>query len=153
MHALTSLGDPAVNLLANIVVVFSLTEVSLPLGGPYKQWTLTLLGYSFLLNLGILSAATLYTRQRDGNQVAVVYTSVTASLTVFAGIVIYHIFTALKNSHFLKRNPNPPICMVNITQENDSSNDSDAGEIKPVQPQVLVFDEFRKPVLKCCDDN
>ena len=45
VYALTSLGDPAVNLLANIVVVFSLTVVSLAIGGAYKQWTLTLLEY------------------------------------------------------------------------------------------------------------
>jgi len=153
VYALTSLGDPAVNLLANTVVVFSLTVVSLAIGGAYKQWTLTLLEYSFLLNLGILSAATLYTRQGDGNQVTVAYTSVTASLITFAGIFIYHIFTAIKNSRFLKQRQNHLIRMANIPQENDSSSDSDTGENKPVQCQVLLFDELREPVLEYCNDN
>jgi len=153
VYALTSLGDPAVNLLANTVVVFSLTVVGLAIGGAYKQWTLTLLEYSFLLNLGILSAATLYTRQGDGNQVAVAYTSVTASLITFVGIFIYHIFTAIKNSRFLKQRQNHPIRMANIPQENDSSSDSDTGENKPVQYQELLFDDWREPVLKYCNDN
>ena len=43
--------------------------------------------------------------------------------------------------------------MANIPQENDSSIDSDTGENKPVQCQVLLFDELREPVLEYCNDN
>ena len=43
--------------------------------------------YSFFLNLGILSSATLFTTQTDRDQTTVVYTSV----TTFMIITIYHI--------------------------------------------------------------
>ena len=63
VYALTSLGNPAMNLLSTISVVSGLTVITLAIGGAYKQWILTLLEQSFLLNLCILSAATQYTRQ------------------------------------------------------------------------------------------
>ena len=151
VYALTSLGDPAVNLLSTITVILSLTVVNLAIGGAYKQWILTLLEQSFLLNLCILSAATLYTRQGDGNQAAVAYTSTTVSLVTSAGIVFYHIYIVLNNSRCLKRSQSLTK-MVNIAQ-NESSSDSEAEEIKPVQHQVLHFDEFREPVLEYCNND
>ena len=152
VYALTSLGDPAVNLLSTISVVFGLTVINLAIGGAYKRWILTLLEQSFLLNLCILSAATQYTRQGSGNQTAVAYTSVTVSLATSAGILLYHTFIALKKCRCLKRSQTRPVTMVNIAQ-NDSSSDSDPEEIKPVKSQVLVFDEFREPVLDYCSND
>ena len=152
VYALTSLGDPAVNLLATISVVLGLTTVNLAIGGAYKQWTLTLLEQSFLLNLCISSAATQYTRQGDGNQAAVAYTSVTVSLVTSAGIAFYHLFIVLKNSHCLKQSQPLTTRMVSAVQ-NDSSSDSEAEELNPVQQQVLHFDEFREPVLEYWNDD
>ena len=152
VYALTSLGDPAVNLLSTISVVLGLTVVNLAIGGAYKHWILTLLEQSFLLNLCILSAATLYTRQGDGNQAAVAYTSVTVSLVTCAGIFLYHTTIALKNSRWLMRNQDPPPKMVNIVR-NDSSSDSEPEEIMPVKRHVLIFDEFRGPVLEHCNND
>ena len=152
VYALTSLGDPAVNLLATISVVLGLTVVNLAIGGAYKQWILTLLEQSFLLNLCISSAATQYTRQGNGNQAAVAYTSVTVSLVTSAGIIFHHIFIVLKNSRCLKRSEPLTTRMVSIVQ-NDSSSDSEAEEMNPVKQQVLLFDEFREPVLQYCNDD
>ena len=152
VYALTSLGDPAVNLLSTISVVSGLTVVNLAIGGAYKQWILTLLEQSFLLNLCILSAATQYARQGSGNQTAVAYTSVTVSLATSAGIFLYHTFIALRKCRCLKQRQTRPVTMVNIAQD-DSSSDSDPDEIKPVKSQVLTFDEFREPVLDYCSDD
>ena len=150
VYALTSLGDPAVNLLSTITVILGLTVVNLAIGGAYKQWILTLLEQSFLLNLCILSTATLYMRQGDGNQAAVAYTSTTVSLVASAGIVFYHVHIVLNNSRL--KQSQPITKMVNIAQ-NESSSDSEAEEIKPVQHQVLHFDEFREPVLEYCNND
>ena len=54
-------GDPAINLLAIIVVVVCLFAYLAIFGGTYKNWLLNILEYSSLLNLTILSAAILYT--------------------------------------------------------------------------------------------
>ena len=153
VYALTSLGDPAVNLLCTISVVTGLTVVNLAIGGAYKNWILTLLEQSFLLNLCILSAATQYTRQGGGNQVAVAYISVTVSLATSAGIFLYHMLIALRKCRCLKRSQTRPVTMVNIVQE-ELSSDSDPEEIKPPhKSQVLLFDEFREPVLEYCNDD
>ena len=152
VYALTSLGNPAVNLLSTISVVTGLTVINLAIGGAYKQWVLTLLDQSFLLNLCILSAATQYTSQGDGDQVAVVYTSVTVSLATFAGICLYHALSALKNSHCLQRSANHSTIMVNVTRS-DSLSDSEPKDIKHVSRQVLLFDEFREPVLEYCKND
>ena len=151
VYALTSLGNPAVNLLSTISVVTGLTVINLAIGGAYKQWVLTLLDQSFLLNLCILSAATQYTSQGDGDQVAVVYTSVTVSLATFAGICLYRAFSALKNSHCLQRSANHSTIMVNVTR--DSLSDSEPKDIKHASRQVLLFDEFREPVLEYCKND
>ena len=63
----------------------------LNLGGIYKNRILNTIEYSFFLNLGVLSSATLYTEPTDGNQTAVVYTSVSIACATFMGIVLYHI--------------------------------------------------------------
>ena len=153
VYALTSLGDPAVNLLCTISVVTGLTVVNLAIGGAYKNWILTLLEQSFLLNLCILSAATQYTRQGGGNQTAVAYISVTVSLATSAGIFLYHTLITLRKCRCLKRSQTRPVTMVNIVQEEPSS-DSDPEEIKPPRKrQVLLFDEFREPVLEYCNDD
>jgi len=52
---------------------------------------------SFLLNLGVLAAATYHNRLAGGSQIAAVYTSATVALTIFVGIVIYHSYLQLKD--------------------------------------------------------
>ena len=152
VYALTSLGNPAVNLLSTISVVSGLSVINLAIGGAYRRWVLTLLEQSFLLNLCILSAATQYTRKGDGDQVAVVYTSVTISLVTFAGIFLYNTFVTLKNSHCLKRSENHSTRMMDVARS-DSLNDSEPEDIKYVNSQVLLFDKFREPVLEYCENN
>jgi len=53
----------------------------------YKVKYLNMLEYSFYLNLGISSTASLYTSQ---NQAAVTYTSVGIAFVTFCAIVLYH---------------------------------------------------------------
>ena len=67
-------GDPAVTLLTIIVTTFCILYFSIPFGGVYKCIVLNFIEYSFFLNLGILSSATLFTTLTDRDQTAVVYT-------------------------------------------------------------------------------
>ena len=59
-------------------------------GGIYKKQPLDILEFSFILNLGLLSVATLYTYNVGGDQAAVSYTSVGIALATFTGILFYH---------------------------------------------------------------
>ena len=90
-------GDDSVNLLVissttfGIIVVFALS------GMVYKSWWLNTLEVLFILNLGILAAATQHVKQSGGSQAAVAYTSVGIALLIFVGIVTYHIYIRIKS--------------------------------------------------------
>ena len=103
IFSLNSLGDPALNLLVIASTVLALTLLEVGIGGAYKNVLLSLLEHSFLLNLGILSVATLYNRVRDGSQVALTCTSVAIMLAAFVCIAAYHAVVAVKGSGWWKR--------------------------------------------------
>ena len=84
--------DPHVNLLmiiaSNVGLAMWVWNAS---GGVYKKWYLNALESSFILNLVLLSATTLYVKLTGGNQAAVFYTSVSITFAIFIGIIIYHV--------------------------------------------------------------
>ena len=90
-------GNDSVNLLvissttSGIFIWFALS------GMVYKSWYLNALELSFILNLGILAAATYHVNQSGGSQAAVVYTSVGIAFLTFVGIVTYHISLQIKS--------------------------------------------------------
>ena len=61
-------------------------------GRIYKNQYIDILEATFLLNLGILSTATLYTTQVGGNQQALANASVGISFVLFLGIIAYHAY-------------------------------------------------------------
>ena len=153
---LNYLGDPAINLVAIITAVFSLTILQMWIGGAYKDIRLSMLEHSFLLNLGITSAATLYNRLSGGNQVALGCVSVTIALVTFAWILLYHTVVRLKNSRCLKARPPPaPVAMVNVIDPEESS-DEEVPCQPEHQPLVLRFETvngLREPVLELWDED
>ena len=90
-------GNDSVNLLAisaasfGIFVWFTLSSVV------YRSWYLNALEVSFILNLGILAAATHHVKLSEGSQGAVTYTSVGTAFLTFVGIVTYHIYIRIKS--------------------------------------------------------
>ena len=152
-------GDPAVNLLAIIVTVtYLLFHVSL-FGKIYKKWYLTALEYSFLFNLIILSAATLYTRQSRGSQTVVVNVCIGAAAATFVAIVIFHICTRLlptvkKVTYNFKQR-------MNWENNCDKLEGTELREIsitnsvptrgQEINTMYLRFNELREPVLEYCD--
>ena len=84
-------GNDNVNLLvissatSEIFVWFALS------GMVYKKWYMNALELSFILNLGILAAATYHVNQSDESQAAVAYTSVGIAFLSFQGIVTYQV--------------------------------------------------------------
>ena len=96
-------GDESVNLL----VISSATSgifAWLTLSGMvYTSWYLNALEVSFILNLGILAAATYHVNQSGGSQAAVAYISVGIAFLIFVGIIIYHIHMRIKKVHQLRR--------------------------------------------------
>ena len=84
-------GDPAINLLANIIVVLCLFAYLAVIGGVYKNWLLNLLEYSSLLNLAILSVAILSdTILANKLNYAITQVSVSITLCTTMLVIAYH---------------------------------------------------------------
>ena len=110
--AVNILGDDSVNLLAVISLSLLLISVlwqpggiyKLPgsvykpqPGGVYKSLAFSLLDSFFLINLGILSASTLYIKASSGSQYASVYVSTGLSFAVFCLILLSHCFVRISS--------------------------------------------------------
>ena len=92
VFSLNVFGDPAISLLTIIVTMFCFLYFTIiTFGGIYKNIVLNFIEYSFFLNLGILSSATLFTTLTDRDQAAVVYTSVGIAFATFMIITVHHV--------------------------------------------------------------
>ena len=92
LFSLNVFGNPAISLLTIIITTFCILYFTIiTYGGIYKNIVLSFIENSFILNLGILSSATLFTTLTDGDQTAVVCTSVTIAFATFMIIIFYHI--------------------------------------------------------------
>ena len=100
------IANPTVDLLAITLTTFCLITHGVVAGRVYKTWILNAIEYSYLLNLGVLSSATFFTRAGDQedtsgatgqDQKAVVYTSVAIALVTFKVIVMMHIVKKVKS--------------------------------------------------------
>ena len=83
-------GDPAINLLAIIVVIICLFAYLAIFGGIYKNRLLNLLEYSSLLNLVILSVTMLYTTSVDKPNHVLSKVSISIALCTTLLVVAYH---------------------------------------------------------------
>ena len=85
-------GDPAIDIFVVSVVAIFLISLNLGQGGVYKKTGLTILEISYIVNLGLLTAATALMRQIDGKQrVSVIYTSNAIAVITFMGTLVYHV--------------------------------------------------------------
>ena len=95
--------EVSVNLLAILVGIGLLYFWAWVSGGVYRNWCLDALEGSFALNLTILSAATYHVKLTRGNQLAVVYTSVSIAFATFIGILVYQLTVATGIIQYTKR--------------------------------------------------
>ena len=87
-------ADPSHNLLAIEAVVVGLVTLTRFTGLIYKKLYLDVLEASFILNLGILAAATYSVRiaEQPESQAAVTYVSVGIAFATFVGVLAYHTY-------------------------------------------------------------
>ena len=140
-------GDPAINLLAIIIVIICLFVYLALFGGIYKIWLLNLLEYSSLLNLVILSVSMLYmiSTKETTHTLSQVSVSITLCTTVL--IIAYHglaVFLKImkidpKVREFWRRNKKQPEITNQVQQCNAMVN-------PPVTYSVI---ELTEPLLEC----
>ena len=84
--------DPRVDLMCVILVVGGLILLKgMSANRVYKNWPLDIMETAIYFNLVAFSALTWYNLDFGGNQVAVVYTSVTIIFVLLLGVFVYHI--------------------------------------------------------------
>ena len=76
------------------------TIVTRMAGQIYKKLWLDVLEASFILNLGILAAATYHVSLAGESQGALSYLSVSIALVTFLGIILYHIYLQTHGATF-----------------------------------------------------
>ena len=98
-YTINTHDHPSVNLLLIISACAHLLLLNVWfVRGVYKKWPLDVLESSSFLNLGILSAATVYVLKSEGNQMAVTYASLSVALVIFIGVLLYHTYRLMANT-------------------------------------------------------
>ena len=95
IFSLNTANNPSINLLAITATTISiLTHLSL-VGGVYESRLTNITEVSFLLNIGLLSAATFYQVNTSGNKTQITYISTGVAFISFMENTIYHVITKL----------------------------------------------------------
>ena len=146
-------GNPAINLLTIVATVFFLFIKAVVSKDVYKLRYLNILEYVFILNLGTLSAASLYTRLTDGNQAALTYTSVSIAFVTFCGVALYHTKVRIApHQEFCKYSINELRSKLLRARQNHEVEEPDNVADPPKPQQVSVtYIQLREPLMEHCD--
>ena len=93
---LNALGEPSINLLTISSVSLGLVSIFGIAGGIYTRRLIDVLEISFIVNLGMFSAATYHIRDTGGNQATVANISISISFFTFVGVLIALVYQRLK---------------------------------------------------------
>ena len=166
VFAFNTLGDPSLNLLVITLASLSLTVLFGVFHPVYKKGYCNILEFSFYLNLGAVSVATLYACATNGNQAAVIYTSTSIAFFTFAGTVLFHVyhranchhrvstmwqrvstccFLQCKQQEDIRAASGEPLLQV---PESECEESSDQGEVAQPLPPVIHYDQYREPLLE-----
>ena len=142
-------GDPAISLLTIIVATFCIYFSTINFGGIYKNSALNFIEYSFFLNLGILSSATLFTTLTDRDQTAVVYTSVAIAFATFMIITFYHVLVRVTKEHQRQRFGEWAISKLKTIKSALKGQNNQNDQNNPRQPaNYNPSIELREPLLE-----
>ena len=103
--AINALGDPSANLVAISVIFFVLGVIPWLGQRIYEKLYVNILEASFILNVCILSIATYHVQTVNGNQAVVTYLSVGIAFAEFIGIVIFHLYSIIRDKLPCKKKP------------------------------------------------
>ena len=158
IFALNVLGDPALNLFAIGSASLLLLIIAVGLQRIYKKWPLDILEASFIFNLGVTSYATLYANLSQTNMLpAVTYVSISMTFSVFMGIVVYHAYLQVCSSRVWRNFRNKhkwqnAVQVVPEAGEEGGVGGNAEDNHHELRPMVLLFNEFREPLLEYADN-
>ena len=140
-YACNAQGGASLNVLLTGVAASCLLAVEWAFMGIFRKWPLDLLEGSFLLNIAILSAATLYTKTVNGDQTIVAFISIIITCAMLMGILIFHVNNRFRNLRCIKKQL--LLQSVPIPPENETPPDDDDDP-----PLRLTYDESQRPILE-----
>ena len=136
IFSLNTTGDPTINLLATVIAMLCLFAYLSMVGGVYKHCCLNLIEITFILNLGILSAASLYQINRlvlSGVTItSISYISSSIAFALFMAIVFHHMIIKIIRSRkgkVLLSLAKDKICALTCIKR---GNKDSAGTINPI---------------------
>ena len=150
-----ALGNPRINLFAISIVVLLLIKNG---SSVYKKIWLNLLEFYFLLNLGIISIATLFLKSLSTEGVSIVekqtiLTSfmIGSAFVVFTGILMHHSFQEFTESRFFKKvwaklKLDHRLGTITLHPTNIGDGSTCAAP-KPPTVSVVAMSELREPLL------
>ena len=146
-------NTPSVNLL--VIAIFSILLLTYTgnVGQVYKRWYLCLLENSFLINLALLSTASLYVQPSVRDQEALTYFAVSVAFIQFVGVVIFHVWKVVKDTtcwKALKIKPHRP-ARVERSENGDGPEYHSLDNMQETQPVNLRirFNDLGEPTLEC----
>ena len=145
VFSLNVLNNPNINLLAIASAMFCLLAYLSMVGGVYKLWWLNLIEIAFILNIGILSIASIYQINSDSAQRSVTYTSTAIAFALFIAIVIYHLVQKIINSRKFKT----LMKSKNIKEAQEHDQIETRGQINEATTTTI---ELWKPLIDHKDD-
>ena len=151
VYAFTPSDTAQINLLAIVIVSGAL------LAHPYqyKNRLISVLEKAFLLNLIFLAAGVLLVHQQQGDKSPVVYISVGIALIALLMIIVFHVWSAIRNFILKKRSKSDVkrvvrSAYIDIDQlsQSTSSADNAINDFKPKSPNAYKYSELREPLLE-----
>ena len=156
-------GDPATNLLTITITISCLFCYLAIMGCIYKNKCFSILECSFLLNIIILTTATLYGRLKNKNQVVLTNTSVVIAFATFCAILLYHIQSVVRFKWFHDRSQflewlTLQVKKYQVKRKNQKHNQEgaephDTAHSAPQQQVPITFIQLREPLLEYCEQN
>ena len=144
--------DNGENLVAISTASFGLLVWPWMIGNVYKNWKLSALNASYILNLGIFAVATNYVQQADGNQAVVTYISTGIAFITFFATVLGHLYFQIKGSALSKK-----LCCKTNEQQPDNQHPEAPAPVPDPQARPLIApsttyigygdNQFREPLL------
>ena len=156
VFALKPKQDPNINLLAILVGVGILQLWAWVSGGVYKNWCLDALEGSFVLNLIILAAASMFIniihvqdhKIHEENKLAVGYTSAFIAFVTFIGILAYHIFQQVRQTKLWKKMPKLKLEFKKLNKKLNTEQAEDSmNNFAEDSTESGNFNQLREPLL------
>ena len=154
LYAIFSLnfaGDPAINLLAMCITMLLILAYVAVIGRVYKLKSLNVLECTFLFNLAILSASTLFALHTNRNQEVVINISVILTFVLFCVILVQHMYKRIKATRLFTRYKDRLKKRAKSFRKSIREQEEEPTQESTVTWQVVCVNDLNVPLIEMPD--